>query len=119
MSLLTGDDFEDEEIEHEKVKQAFQQGNLFSNIPTDFFTRFGRYQGQILNDLYFILGTNRGTSKRLKKLHDRANRAKTNDSTLNQLGEYVSSLMGEITIAQDANEIGPQSLQKETGLAIF
>ena len=27
--------------------------------------------------------------------------------------------MGEITIAQDANEIGPQSLQKETGLAIF
>ena len=26
MSLLTGDDFEDEEIEHEKLKQAFQQG---------------------------------------------------------------------------------------------
>ena len=65
--------------------------------------------------IWLILGTNRGTSKRLKKLHDRANRAKTNDSTLNQLGEYVSSLMGEIAIAQDANEIGPQSLQKETG----
>ena len=29
MSLLTGDDFDDEEIEHEKVKQAFQQGNFF------------------------------------------------------------------------------------------
>ena len=29
MSLLTGDDFDDEEIEHEKVKQAFQQGKLF------------------------------------------------------------------------------------------
>ena len=28
MSLLTGDDFEDEEIEHEKVKQAFQQGKF-------------------------------------------------------------------------------------------
>ena len=69
--------------------------------------------------IWLILGTNRGTSKRLKKLHDRANRAKTNDSTLNQLGEYVSSLMGEIAIAQDANEIGPQSLQKEIGHAIL
>ena len=29
MSLLTGDDFDDEEIEHEKVKQAFQQGRFF------------------------------------------------------------------------------------------
>ena len=96
-----------------KVSFYFQ---IFQQI---LFTRFGRYKGQILYDSYFILGTNRGTSKRLKKLHDRANRAKTNDSTLNQLGEYVSSLMGEITIAQDANEIGPQSLQKETGLAIF
>ena len=37
MSLLTGDDFEDEEIEHEKVKQAFQQGNLLSNFRTDSF----------------------------------------------------------------------------------
>ena len=27
--------------------------------------------------------------------------------------------MGEITIAQDANEIGPQSLQKEIGHAIL
>ena len=27
--------------------------------------------------------------------------------------------MGEIAIAQDANEIGPQSLQKETGYAIL
>ena len=27
--------------------------------------------------------------------------------------------MGEITIAQDANEIGPQSLQKETGHTIL
>lgn len=26
MSLLTGDDFDDEEIEHGKIKQAFQQG---------------------------------------------------------------------------------------------
>lgn len=120
MSLLTGDDFEDEEIEHEKVKQAFQQGNFYFQISRHIlFTRFERYKGQILYDSYYILGTNRGTSKRLKKLHDRANRAKTNDSTLNQLGEYVSSLMGEITIAQDANEIGPQSLQKETGVAIF
>ena len=36
MSLLTGDDFEDEEIEHEKVKQAFQQGK-FSNFQTEIF----------------------------------------------------------------------------------
>ena len=32
MSLLTGDDFEDEEIDHEKIKQAFQQGKLSSRI---------------------------------------------------------------------------------------
>ena len=37
MSLLTGDDFEDEEIEHEKVKQAFQQGKFYSNYQTEIF----------------------------------------------------------------------------------
>ena len=102
-----------------KSSKLFNKASFIFKYPNCFFTRFGRYQGQILYDSFFILGTNRGTSKRLKKLHDRANRAKTNDSTLNQLGEYVSSLMGEITIAQDANEIGPQSLQKETGLPII
>ena len=35
MSLLTGDDFDDEEIDHEKIKQAFQQGKLSHKI-TDF-----------------------------------------------------------------------------------
>ena len=40
MSLLTGDDFEDEEIEHEKVKQAFQQGKFFSNFQAEIFSRY-------------------------------------------------------------------------------
>ena len=45
MSLLTGDDFEDEEIEHEKVKQAFQQGNfyfqlIFLHDSADIWVRF-------------------------------------------------------------------------------
>ena len=45
MSLLTGDDFEDEEIEHEKVKQAFQQGKLFSNFQAEIFYTVGQVPG--------------------------------------------------------------------------
>ena len=41
MSLLTGDDFEDEEIEHEKVKQAFQQGKFFPIFQADILHTIG------------------------------------------------------------------------------
>ena len=57
-------------------------------------------------------GTQRGTSKRLKKLRDRTIRHKTNDATLSNLNEYVTNLIAEISTAQEDHEVASQTVQK-------
>ena len=71
-------------IGNEKILSAFQKGQSITN------------KSESSNKT----GTQRGTSKRLKKLRDRTVRNKTNDATLSNLNEYVSNLITEISSAQ-------------------